>query len=94
MGKVILRIQSTESTLDQGELTVARLLAEARAVGLSEFAVMRNGEEIINPDDLQVEDGDLFVILPADYADVEIDVEVANDDILGNDTDEAPDEPD
>ena len=93
MGKVILRIQSTESTIDQDELTVERLLAEARAVGLSEFAVMRNGEEVANPDNLQVEDGDLFVILPADYADVEIDVEVANDD-FGDDKDEALNEPD
>ena len=80
MGTVILRVQSTESTLQQEDMTIERILAEARAVGLAEFAVMRNGEEVANPDDLIVEDGDLFVILPADYEDVEITVDVANDD--------------
>ncbi len=79
MEKVILRVQSTESTLPLKDLTIERILAEARAVGLSEFAVMRNGEEVKNPDDLVAQDGDLFVILPADYEDVEITVDVAND---------------
>lgn len=80
MGTVILRVQSTESTLLLEDMTIERILAEARAVGLAEFAVMRNGEEVASPDDLIVEDGDLFVILPADYEDVEITVDVANDD--------------
>lgn len=80
MGTVILRVQSTECTLKVEELTIERILAEARAVHLKEFAVMRNGEEVTNPDDLIVRDGDLFVILPADYEDVEITVDIANDD--------------
>ena len=79
MTTVILRVQNTESTLALAELTIERILAEARATGLREFAVMRNGEEILNPDDLVVEANDIFVILPADYEDVEINVEVAND---------------
>lgn len=79
MGKVILRVQSTECSLPLEDLTPERLLAEARAVGLDEFAVMRNGKEVENPDDFMVQDGDLFVILPADYEDVEITVDVAND---------------
>ncbi len=84
MAHVSLRVQGTESTLAVEELTIDRLLAEARAVALTEFAVMRNGEEIANPDDLIVEQGDVFVILPADYKDAEIIVhgdhmETAND---------------
>ncbi len=74
-----MRVQGTESTLFVSELTVERILAEARATGLMEFAVLRNGEEIENPDAFTVEDGDIFVILPADYEDVEIAVDVAND---------------
>ena len=84
MGKVILRVQSTESSLDTEDLTIDRILAEARAVGMTEFAVTRNGEEVESPDDLEVEDGDVFVILPADYEDAEIFINVANDD--GNET--------
>ena len=79
MEKVILRVQGAESTISVSEFTIDRILAEARAVKLKEFAVMRNGEEIENPDDLIVQDGDIFVILPADYEDVEITVDVAND---------------
>ncbi|MBL4800933.1 MAG: hypothetical protein JKY45_03500 [Emcibacter sp.] len=76
---VILRVQGTESSLSVADLTIERILAEARAVHLKEFAVFRNGIEVTNPDDLEVEAGDLFVILPADYEDVEITVNVAND---------------
>jgi len=79
MAAVILRVQGTESTLALEELTTERLLAEARAVDLTEFAVMRNGIEVASPDDLEVNDGDLFVILPADYQDAEINVDIAND---------------
>lgn len=79
METVILRVQSTEATLLLKDLTIERIIAEARAVGLAEFAVMRNGDEVANPDDLIVEDGDLFVILPADYEDAEIIVDIAND---------------
>ncbi|MBL4612267.1 MAG: hypothetical protein JKY91_00845 [Emcibacter sp.] len=79
MGNVILRVQGAESTVAIAELTIERILAEARAVGLSEFAVLRNGEEITNPNDLSVVDGDIIVILPADYEDVEISVDIAND---------------
>jgi putative NADH-flavin reductase len=80
MGTVILRVQGTESTLETENLTIDRILAEARAVNLKEFAVTRNGEEVESPDDLVVEDGDMFVILPADYADQDIVIDIANDD--------------
>ncbi|WP_339861591.1 hypothetical protein [Paremcibacter congregatus] len=80
MGTVILRVQGTESTLETENLTIDRILAEARAVNLKEFAVTRNGEEVESPDDLVVEDGDIFVILPADYADQDIVIDIANDD--------------
>ncbi len=79
MASVILRVQGAESTLALEELTISRLLAEARAVGLTEFAVLRNGEEVTEPDDLTVQDSDIFVILPADYEDVEINIDIAND---------------
>lgn len=79
MGNVLFRLQGTESTLSISELTIDRILAEARAVNLGEFALLRNGEDVENPDDLMVEDGDIFVILPADYEDVEIAVDVANE---------------
>ena len=79
MATVLLRVQGAESTLLVADLTIERILAEARAVGLKEFAVMRNGEEVENPDDLIVLEHDIFVILPADYEDVEITVDVAND---------------
>ncbi|PCJ34820.1 MAG: hypothetical protein COA93_04175 [Alphaproteobacteria bacterium] len=80
MAKVILRVQGTESTLAAEDLTIERICAEARAVDLEKFAVMRNGEEIARPEDFikegdfVKEEGDIFVILPADYEDVEIDV--------------------
>ncbi|PHZ84178.1 hypothetical protein [Paremcibacter congregatus] len=80
MGTVILRVQGTESTLETENLTIDRILAEARAVNLKEFAVTRNGEEVESPDDLVVEAGDIFVILPADYADQDIVIDIANDD--------------
>jgi len=79
MGTVTLRIEGTESILPRLALTVERLLAEARAVGLTEFAVTRNGVEVENPDDLVVRDGDLFVILPAGYEDMDFTVDGAND---------------
>lgn len=79
MAGVILRVQGAESTLALEELTIPRLLAEARAVGLTEFAVLRNGEEVTDPDDLAAQDSDIFVILPADYEDVEINIDIAND---------------
>ncbi len=79
MASVILRVQGAESTLALEELTIPRLLAEARAVGLTEFAVLRNGEEVTDPDDLAAQDSDIFVILPADYEDVEINIDIAND---------------
>jgi len=79
MASILLRVQGAESTINLENFTIDRILAEARAVGLQEFAVIRNGEEIFNPDDLVVLDGDIFVILPADYEDVEIIVDVAND---------------
>lgn len=79
MGNVILRLQGTESTLAVSELTIERILAEARATGLNEFALFRNGEEVENPNELMAQDGDLFVILPADYEDVDIMVDIAND---------------
>ncbi|MCF8473391.1 MAG: hypothetical protein K9G26_01735 [Emcibacter sp.] len=79
MENIILRIQGAESTLPVGEMSVERILAEARAIDLKEFLVLRNGEEIIDPDDLVVESGDIFVILPADYEDIEINVDIAND---------------
>ncbi|VAV94565.1 hypothetical protein MNBD_ALPHA01-631 [hydrothermal vent metagenome] len=79
MAGVILRVQGAESTLALEELTIPRLLAEARAVGLTEFAVLRNGEEVTGPDDLAAQDSDIFVILPADYEDVEINIDIAND---------------
>ena len=90
MGHVILRVQGAESTVAIAELTIERILAEARAVGLSEFAVLRNGEEITNPDDLSVVDGDIIVILPADYEDVEISVDIANDSDDGGDDNSTP----
>ncbi len=79
MASVILRVQGAESTLALEELTAGRLLAEARAVNLTEFAVLRNGEEVTYPDDLMVRDSDIFVILPADYEDVDINIDIAND---------------
>lgn len=79
MGTVTLRIEGTESILPRAELTIDRLLAEARAIGLREFAVTRNGMDVTDPEGLMVEDGDLFVILPAEYEDMDIAVDGAND---------------
>lgn len=75
MAKVILRVQGTESTLAAEDLTIERICAEARAVDLEEFALMRNGEEVARPEDFVKEAGDIFVILPADYENVEIHVD-------------------
>ncbi len=75
MAKVILRVQGTESTLDAEDLTIERICAEARAVDLEEFALMRNGEEVARPEDFIKKPDDIFVILPADYEDVEINID-------------------
>jgi len=79
MGAIILRVQGTESTLAIEDVTIERIYAEARAVELEEFALLRNGEEIASPDDFIVENDDIFVILPADYEDAEINVNIENE---------------
>ncbi|NOZ67626.1 MAG: hypothetical protein GXP00_14230 [Alphaproteobacteria bacterium] len=79
MGHVILRVQGTESSLPLADLTIGRILAEARAVGLEEFAVLCNGEEISGPGELSPKAGDIFVLLPADYEDAEITVDISDE---------------
>ncbi|VAV89044.1 hypothetical protein MNBD_ALPHA02-1391 [hydrothermal vent metagenome] len=79
MTHVILRVQGTESSLPLADLTIGRILAEARAVGLEEFAVLCNGEEIASPEKLSPRAGDVFVLLPADYEDAEITVDISNE---------------
>lgn len=62
MAGIILRVLGTECSLATDELTIERLVAEAHAVGLGEFLVFRNGEEVSSPDQFVVEEGDLYVI--------------------------------
>lgn len=60
----ILRVGGSESTLALREITPDRLLAEARAVGLEEFCVFCNGEEVTSPADLLAIEGAIYVITP------------------------------
>ena len=60
----ILRISGSESTLPLSEVTIDRFLAEARAVGLEEFCVYCNGEEVTGPADLLAIEGAIYVIAP------------------------------
>ncbi|MFC7048102.1 hypothetical protein [Emcibacter nanhaiensis] len=62
----ILRVSGSECTLPLSEVTIDRFLAEARAVGLEEFSVYCNGEEVHGPADLLAIENAIYVIAPPD----------------------------
>lgn len=57
-------IEGTSSTIPLEELTIERIIAEARAVGYEEFSVFCNEKEIKGPDDLRIIPGADYIITP------------------------------
>lgn len=72
---VTLIIEGTESTLPVEELTIERIIAEAHAVGYTEFSVFCGEKEITKPDELKVIAGARYFITPPeadfDMSDIE-----------------------
>lgn len=61
---VNLTIEGATSTIPADELTIERIIAEARSVGYEEFNVFCNDKEIKGPDDLRIIPGADYVITP------------------------------
>lgn len=57
-------IEGTTSTIPADELTIERIIAEARSVGYQEFSVFCNEQEIKGPDDLRIIPGADYIITP------------------------------
>ncbi len=57
-------IEGTSSTIPTAELTIERIIAEARSVGYEEFSVFCNEKEIKGPDDLKIIPGADYIITP------------------------------
>ncbi|MDA7568398.1 hypothetical protein N8742_01700 [Emcibacteraceae bacterium] len=81
-------IEGTTSTIPAEELTIERIIAEARSVGYQEFSVFCNEKEIKGPDDLKIIPGADYIITPPETElnmdDIEFEVIEEAD---GNDTD-------
>ena len=71
---IILRIEGTDCSLSEDELTIDRIIAEAHAVGYGEFNVFCNDDEITTPDEFQVTPGATYTIIP-----VEDDIEISEE---------------
>ena len=82
---VNITIEGTTSTIPADELTIERIIAEARSVGYQEFSVFCNEQEINGPDDLRIIPGADYIITPPEsdlnMDDIEIEVieEAEND---------------
>lgn len=61
---VNITIEGTTSTIPADELTIERIIAEARSVGYQEFSVFCNEKEIKGPDDLRIIPGADYIITP------------------------------
>ena len=57
-------IEGTTSTIPAEELTIERIIAEARSVGYQEFSVFCNKKEIKGPDDLKIIPGADYIVTP------------------------------
>jgi len=81
-------IEGTTSKIPAEELTIERIIAEARSVGYQEFSVFCNDKEIKGPDDLKIIPGADYIITPPETElnmdDIEFEVIEEAD---GNDTD-------
>ena len=81
-------IEGTTSTIPAEELTIERIIAEARSVGYQEFSVFCNEKEIKGPDDLKIIPGADYIVTPPETElnmdDIEFEVIEEAD---GNDTD-------
>lgn len=81
-------IEGTTSTIPAEELTIDRIIAEARSVGYQEFSVFCNEKEIKGPDDLKIIPGADYIVTPPETElnmdDIEFEVIEEAD---GNDTD-------
>lgn len=82
---VTLIIKGTESTLPAEELTIERIVAEARAVGYAEFSVFCGEKEITEPGKLKVIAGAHYFITPpeADLDMSDIDYEIIEEEENG-----------
>lgn len=63
---VSIIIEGTKSKIPAEELTIERIIAEARSVGYQEFSVFCNDKEIKGPDDLRIIPGADYIITPPD----------------------------
>mgnify|MGYP006445485015 FL=1 len=81
-------IEGTTSTIPAEELTIERIIAEARSAGYQEFSVFCNEKEIKGPDDLKIIPGADYIVTPPETElnmdDIEFEVIEEAD---GNDTD-------
>ena len=82
---VTITIEGTESTIPLSELTIERIVAEARAFGYQEFSVFCGDKEIEGPDDLQVIAGANYLITPpeSDFNMQDLGIEVIEEDDNG-----------
>ena len=62
MTNVTLIIAGTESIIPTSELTIERIVAEARSMGYEEFSVFCNDKEIKKPEDFIVTPGATYII--------------------------------
>ncbi|MBL4601267.1 MAG: hypothetical protein JKY84_00835 [Emcibacteraceae bacterium] len=68
MDNVTLIIAGTESIIPTSELTIERIIAEARSMGFEEFSVFCNDKEITKPEDFTVTPGATYIIASPDDA--------------------------
>lgn len=65
---VTLIIAGTESTIPTDEMSIERIIAEARSMGYEEFSVFCNDNEIKTPDDFELIAGATYIIASPDDA--------------------------
>ncbi len=65
---VTLIIAGSESTIPAEEMTIERIIAEARSMGYEEFSVFCNDTEISKPEDFKLITGATYVIASPDDA--------------------------
>ena len=65
---VTLIIAGAESTIPASEMSIGRIIAEARSMGYEEFSVFCNDKEIETPDDFELIAGATYIIASPDDA--------------------------
>lgn len=65
---VTLIIAGSESTLPTEDLSIERIIAEARSLGYQEFSVFCNDTEVKSPEEFKVISGATYIIASPDDA--------------------------